>query len=420
MAGKTKSQKKKALDMRSKMYLVLALCSVMLLVSVGISLVLIGGIDLGGADAQSVSTVDSASMVVESGYNKEENTIDTQAYTSTILEQSADAGDSYVDETLFLGDSNTARMYRMFDYCSYDNAIGSVGMTAKSLVTFACVQVSTSSGYITMPQAVAKLQPRRVILTFGTNDLNPGYKAADFVKNYRTGIEAIVTAYPSVDIIVNAIPPIGQQHSNQSLTQTQVDEYNKALVEMCQEKDWKFLNSAEVLKDSVTGYAKSGYVETSDGIHLTRTAMDALFNYIRTHSYTTEDDRPALTTIPKHTGDKDAVVYTVPVVSSSSTATATATPEPTEEPADSESTSDSYVETTPTPTPEVTATPSPTPEPTATPSPTPEPTTEPTPAPTPEPTAAPTPEPTAEPTPTPPENTSDADVPAGNDGTQPT
>ena len=420
MAGKTQSQKKKALDMRSKMYLVLALCSVMLLVSVGISLVLIGGIDLDGADAQSVSTVDSASMVVESGYNKEENTIDTQAYTSTILEQSADAGDSYVDETLFLGDSNTARMYRMFDYCSYDNAIGSVGMTAKSLVTFACVQVSTSSGYITMPQAVAKLQPRRVILTFGTNDLNPGYKAADFVKNYRTGIEAIVTAYPSVDIIVNAIPPIGQQHSNQSLTQTQVDEYNKALVEMCQEKDWKFLNSAEVLKDSVTGYAKSGYVETSDGIHLTRTAMDALFNYIRTHSYITEDDRPALTTIPKHTGDKDAVVYTVPVVSSSSTATATATPEPTEEPANSESTSDSYVETTPTPPPEVTATPSPTPEPTATPSPTPEPTTEPTPAPTPEPTAAPTPEPTAEPTPTPPENTSDADVPAGNDGTQPT
>ena len=399
MAGKTKPQKKKALDMRSKMYLVLALCSVMLLVSVGISLVLIGGISLGGADAQTVSTVDSASMVVESGYDKEENTIDTQAYTSTILEQTADAGEGYVDETLFLGDSNTARMYRMFDYCSYDNAIGSVGMTAKSLASFACVQLSTASGYVTMPQAVAKLQPRRVILTFGTNDLNPSYKAADFVKNYQTGIEAIVTAYPSVDIIVNAIPPIGQQHSNQSLTQTQVDEYNKALVEMCQAKGWKFLNSAEVLKDSVTGYAKSGYVETSDGIHLTRTAMDALFNYIRTHSYITEDDRPALTTIPKHTGDKDAVVYTVPVVSSSSTATATATPEPTEEPADSAESSESTEYTEPTPTPEVTATPSPTPEVTATPSPTPyieEPT------PTPEVTATPSPTPyIEEPAPTP-------------------
>ena len=392
MAGKTKSKKKQPLDTRSKMYLVLALCSVMLLVCIGISLALIGWLPFGSAAPQSVSAVDSESMVTESGYNKEENTIDTQAYTSTILEQSADAGESYIDETLFLGDSNTARMYRMFDYCSYDNAIGSVGMSAKSLASFACVQLSTGSGYLTMPQAVAKLQPRRVILTFGTNDLNPSYKTADFIKNYQTGIEAVVTAYPSADIIVNAIPPIGQQHSNQSLTQTQVDEFNKALVEMCKEKGWKFLNSAEALKDSTTGYAKAGYVETSDGIHLTRSAMDALFNYIRTHSYITEDDRPALTTIPKHTGDKDAVTYTVPVVSSTAS---------TEEPVSSESeyiedSSSSeenvnYVEATPTPEPVIEETPTPTPEVTATPEPTAVPTEVPTP--TPEPTAVPTAEP---------------------------
>ena len=407
MAGKTRT-KKKALDMRSKMYLVLALCSVMLLVSIGISLALTGGLRF-GADPQSGDvTVDSEPMVTESGYDKEQNTIDTQAYNTTILETSDDAGESYVDETLFLGDSNTARMYRMFDYCSYDNAIGSVGMTAKSLATFACVQLSSASSYVTMPQAVALLQPKRIILTFGTNDLNPSYKAADFVKNYQTGIEAVVTAYPSVDIIVNAIPPIGQQHSNQSLTQTQVDEYNKALVEMCKEKGWKFLNSAEALKDSTTGYAKAGYVETSDGIHLTRTAMDALFTYVRTHSYITEDDRPALTTTPRHTGDKDAVVYTVPVVTSTA---AEDTPTVTEAP-DSESESESTDgetynnadswqnntsgEETTTPAPEITqppveATPTPAPEVTAPP-------VEETPTPTPEATAVP--EVTAEPAPT--------------------
>ena len=416
MAGKTKqSEPKMRLDLRAKMYIVLVICSLMLLASVGVAFFLVGGFG-SSEDAASDSAVEPESIITESGYNKEENTIDTTAYSATILPESSDAGQTYVDETLFLGDSNTARMYRMFDFCTYDNAIGSVGMSAKSLATYACVELNNSGSYVTMAKAVAGMQPKRVIITFGTNDLSPSYKAADFVKNYQTGIESIVEAYPSVDILINAIPPLGQQHSNQSLTQTQVDEYNKALVEMCQEKGWKFLNSAEVLKDSVTGYAKSGYVETSDGIHLTRTAMDALFNYIRTHSYITEDDRPALTTIPKHTGDKDAVVYTVPVVSSSSTATATATPEPTEEPADSESTSDSYVETTPTPTPEVTATPSPTPEVTATPSPTPEVT--PTPPESTEPT--PTPPESTEPTPTPPENTSDADVPAGNDGTQPT
>lgn len=405
MAGKTKTKKKRPLDTRSKMYLVLALCSVMLLVCIAISLALIGAFDSGAGSF----TADSGSMVTESGYNKEQNTIDAQAYDATILPTTADAGDSYIEETLFLGDSNTARMYRMFDYCSYDNAIGSVGMSAKSLASFACVQLSTSSSYITMPQAVAKLQPCRVLLTFGTNDLNPSYKTADFIKNYQSGIEAIVAAYPSVDIIVNSIPPIGQQHSNQSLTQTQVDEYNKALVQMCQDKGWKFLNSAEVLKDTATGYAKSGYVEASDGIHLTRTAMEALFTYIRTHSYITEDDRPALTSIPKHTGEKDAVVYTEPVVVPAETATPE--PEATEAPASSEAEATATPEPTePTPTPPEPTEPTPTPPESTGPTPTPPESTEPT----------PTPPESTEPTPTPPENTSNADVPAGNDGTQPT
>ena len=380
MAGKTKnSEPKMRLDLRAKMYIVLCVCSLMLLVSVGIAFLLVGGFSSG--DAASDSAVEPESVITESGYNKEENTIDTAAFSSTILPESSDAGQTYVDETLFLGDSNTARMYRMFDYCTYDNAIGSVGMSAKSLATYACVELNNSGTYVTMAKAVAGMQPKRVIITFGTNDLSPSYKAADFVKNYQTGIESIVEAYPSVDVIINAIPPLGQQHSNQSLTQTQVDEYNKALVEMCEQKGWKFLNSAEVLKDSATGYAKSGYVESSDGIHLTSAAMEALFTYVRTHSYIIDDDRPTVTKVAKHTGEKDVVTYTTPVVTSTETSEA----EPESE-AESEST---YVEVTPTPTPEPTAAPTPTPEPTATPTPTPEPTQEPTPTPTPAPTPAP-------------------------------
>ena len=316
MAGKTKqSEPKMRLDLRAKMYIVLVICSLMLLASVGVAFFLVGGFG-GSEDAASDSAVEPESIITESGYNKEENTIDTTAYSATILPESSDAGQTYVDETLFLGDSNTARMYRMFDFCTYDNAIGSVGMSAKSLATYACVELNNSGSYVTMAKAVAGMQPKRVIITFGTNDLSPSYKAADFVKNYQTGIESIVEAYPSADIIINAIPPLGQQHSNQSLTQTQVDEYNKALVEMCKEKGWKFLNSAEVLKDSATGYAKSGYVESSDGIHLTRAAMEALFDYIRTHSCITEDDRPTVTKVAKHTGEKDVVTYTTPVVTS--------------------------------------------------------------------------------------------------------
>lgn len=396
MAGKTKKKaaQKKPLDTRSKMYIVMGLCSLMLLVSVAISFVLVGGLDLFRGDADSESTSESESLVTESGYDKNQNTIDQTQYSSTILEESKDAGQEYVDETLFLGDSNTARMYRMFDYCTYDNAIGSVGMSARSLADYACVQLQGYSNYVTMAKAVSLMQPRRVILTFGTNDLSPNYSTDDFVENYEEGIKSIVEAYPSVDIIVNSIPPLGQVHSNQNLTQTQVDEYNKALVEMCKENDWKFLNSAEVLKDASTGYAKSGYVESSDGIHLTKAAMDDLFEYIRTHSYITEDDRPTVKNVAKHIGDKDVSVATASTVTTTSSASSAA---PTEAPQP-----ESYVE-------EVVTTPAPTEAPTpvpATPAPTPEPTPVPTPDPTP--TQAPTPEPTPVQTPVQPTEPADS------------
>lgn len=326
------------MDVKEKMYLVLVLCFAAVLITVGAAFFIVRG--FGSTTQQNDNTADPAAtqepLVADSSYDKNENVIDTNQYSSTILEESADAGQSYVDETLFLGDSNTARMYRIFNYCTYANAIGSVGMSGKSLATYACVQFQGYSGYKTMPEAVALMQPRRVILTFGTNDLSPSYSASSFASDYAKGIKAVQDAYPSVDIIVNAIPPLGQQHSNQNLTQTQVDEYNKALVQMCQDNGWKFLNSAEVLKDSSTGYAKSGYVLSSDGIHLTEQAMDALFTYIRTHSYITEDTRPALTAVPTHTGDKDVSVVSNIV---SSTTTATTAPETTEAP--DEDTSDS-------------------------------------------------------------------------------
>lgn len=420
MAGRSKEKTdKKPLDTRSKMYLVMGMCSLMLLVSVAISFVLVGGLDASGADSGADAASDSDSLVTESGYNKDQNTIDQTQYSSTILEESEDAGQDYVDETLFLGDSNTARMYRMFDYCSYDNAIGSVGMSARSLATYACVQLQGYSNYVTMAKAVSLMQPRRVILTFGTNDLSPSYSAQDFVENYQEGIESIVEAYPSVDIIVNAIPPLGQTHSNQNLTQTQVDEYNKALVEMCQEQGWKFLNSAEVLKDSSTGYAKSGYVESSDGIHLTRAAMEALFDYVRTHSYITEDDRPTVKNVAKHIGDKDVSTSTAASVTTTSSSSAAsesvassevvATPTPTAAP-----TPQPTVASTPEPTQAPTPSPAPSPTPESTPSPTPEPTPSPTPDPTPSPTPDPTPTPVTDPTPTPTDSSGTPDNSTGS------
>ena len=385
-------------DAMAKAYMVLAGCAAVLLATTIAAFLLV----LDVADTKSGKSL--GSLVQESGYDSTKNAIDQSAFSATVLPETEDAGQEYIDSTLFLGDSNTARMYRMFDYCSYDNAIGSVGMSARSLQNFACVKFSGYGSYVTMPQAVALMQPRRVLVTFGTNDLSPNYSADSFIENYRAGLQAIADAYPTADIIVNAIPPLGRSHSNVNLTQSQVDEYNKAIVEMCDANGWKFLNSAEVLKDDATGYAKDGYVESGDGIHLTRAAMDALFGYIRTHSYITEDTRPTVIDVPRHVEDKDAVTYSTPVLEEPAAPTPAETEEPdSEESAESEESEET--EPTPTPTATPTATPTPTPTPTEAPAPTPDQEATPTPTPAPEAASTPTPTPAADseaaPTPTP-------------------
>lgn len=230
------------------------------------------------------------------------------AEVGTILPETADAGRSYVDETLFIGDSNTAR-YLLYAnetgtaFTSLNNNIGVVSMGVGSITSLKCEKFKGSSAMYTVPDAVAMLKPKRIIICYGTNNLSgSSTDATNYIKTYLQGLQAIQTAWPYCDIIVSAIPPLDRQRENTNLTMTQVDAYNAALVQMCEENGFKFLNSAEVLRDDATGWAKKDYT-LSDGVHLSKEAVTAYFTYVRTHAYATEDRRPQpLGTIPTPDG----------------------------------------------------------------------------------------------------------------------
>lgn len=231
-----------------------------------------------------------------------------RAEVGTILPETADAGRSYVDETLFIGDSNTAR-YLLYAnetgtaFTSLNNNIGVVSMGVGSITSLKCEKFKGSSAMYTVPDAVAMLKPKRIIICYGTNNLSgSSTDATNYIKTYLQGLQAIQTAWPYCDIIVSAIPPLDQQRENTNLTMTQVDAYNAALVQMCEENGFKFLNSAEVLRDDATGWAKKDYT-LSDGVHLSKEAVTAYFTYVRTHAYAAEDRRPQpLGTIPTPDG----------------------------------------------------------------------------------------------------------------------
>ena len=241
------------------------------------------------------------------------------AEVGTILPETADAGHSYVDETLFIGDSNTAR-YLLYAnetgtaFTSLNNNIGVVSMGVGSITSLKCEKFKGSSAMYTVPDAVAMLKPKRIIICYGTNNLSgSSTDATNYIKTYLQGLQAIQTAWPYCDIIVSAIPPLDRQRENTNLTMTQVDAYNAALVQMCEENGFKFLNSAEVLRDDATGWAKTDYT-LSDGVHLSKTAVTAYFDYVRTHAYITEDRRPQpLGSLPQPDGVPANLITSDPI-----------------------------------------------------------------------------------------------------------
>ena len=217
--------------------------------------------------------------------------------STALLTETADAGTDYLNDTLFLGDSNTVRLYNnglisLQQFCAKEG-IGTQVALNEGIVTF-----KKDSNHYTIPQAVAMMKPRRVVMTFGTNDT--GMEVPDFIAHYTALIQAIQQSYPYTDIIVNTVPPVPADHSNYPhMDQAKIDDFNMALLEMCEQLGVRFLNSAEALKGS-DGYGIADYY-TSGDIHLKSAGLKAVLNYIRTHALQTEDRRPDTNNIPTRT-----------------------------------------------------------------------------------------------------------------------
>ena len=217
--------------------------------------------------------------------------------STALLTETADAGTDYLNDTLFLGDSNTVRLYNnglisLQQFCAKEG-IGTQVALNEGIVTF-----KRDSNHYTIPQAVAMMKPRRVVMTFGTNDT--GMEVPDFIAHYTALIQAIQQSYPYTDIIVNTVPPVPADHSNYPhMDQARIDDFNMALLGMCEQLGVRFLNSAEALKGS-DGYGIADYY-TSGDIHLKSAGLKAVLNYLRTHALQTEDRRPDTNNIPTRT-----------------------------------------------------------------------------------------------------------------------
>lgn len=291
MSRKKQQQNETMTPMQHRAVLVCILCVLAVLLTFGITTILLkkGGEE--PAPSVSESVADPTPGEDLSGHYQIDNA------STALLTETADAGTDYLNDTLFLGDSNTVRLYNnglisLQQFCAKEG-IGTQIALSEGIVTF-----KKDSNHYTIPQAVAMMKPRRVVMTFGTNDT--GMEVSDFIAHYTALIQAIQQSYPYTDIIVNTVPPVPADHSNYPhMDQAKIDDFNMALLDLCEQLGVRFLNSAEALKGS-DGYGIADYY-TSGDIHLKSAGLKAVLNYLRTHALQTEDRRPDTNNIPTRT-----------------------------------------------------------------------------------------------------------------------
>ena len=260
-----------------KACVVLALCALALILSILVAWVLPGKLGLFGGS--------------KDPYDPEAFPLDTTL--DCILPQ-ASADDAYITASVFAGDQYAVSLQKD-SRITLNQFVGQEGLkTAKALST-SCVNFASDSSTYTIVQAIPKMKARRVFVQLGSNDVDGTVSAESYIADYKQFLQSIRSAYSYCDIIAVAVPPVKQDSTDAAQIQTYIDQFNQALAAACSDLDVKYLNTAEVLKNS-DGYAESTYFE---GSGYSASGARVVLEYAKSHAYNTMDSRPDTSDIPQ-------------------------------------------------------------------------------------------------------------------------
>lgn len=224
-------------------------------------------------------------------YDKDAYPLDTSL--EAVLPQAA-ADDAYITASVFAGDQYAVTLQKD-GRITLNQFVGQEGLKTSKALSTSCVNFASDSNNYTIPQAIPKMKARRVFVQLGANDVDGSVSVDSFIADYKQFLQSIRSAYSYCDIIAVGIPPVTEDSTNAAATQTIIDQFNQAIAVVCNDLGCKYLNSAEVLKNS-RGYAEGSYFEANG---YSASGARALLEYAKSHAYNTMDSRPDTSDIPQ-------------------------------------------------------------------------------------------------------------------------
>lgn len=202
-----------------------------------------------------------------------------------VKEQATAVDDSYFSDAVFIGDSRVEG-FHMQSGITQGTFLTGIGMNSSDISETA--YITTSSGNVTVFQALKNNSFKKMYIMLGTNDLGyPDFE--EFRKNYTSCLAELRKLMPDAIFYVSAVPYVEEAkvQTGDYVNNKNIDTVNQIILDICSANNYYYLNPNEVLSDGNGSLITDA---TSDGIHMYPEYCAKWLDYLRTHYVTAADE----------------------------------------------------------------------------------------------------------------------------------
>lgn len=203
----------------------------------------------------------------------------------TVLGQTADMGQDYIDRFVFLGDSTTYGLayYDVLPHTQvWTPASGTLTLSNWAVESIEYYDEQGQVQSLSIADAGALRQPEYMMITLGLNGIS-FLNEDDFKSYYISLIQSIQAASPSTKIICNSIYPVIDAQVSSDIGNDRINAANGWIEAVANQTGTRYLNTHDSLVDE-SGNLRAEYCN-GDGIHLDPDGFDAVLRTVRTHGY---------------------------------------------------------------------------------------------------------------------------------------
>lgn len=172
---------------------------------------------------------------------------------------------SYFDDTVFIGDSVMGPLW----YCS-DNS-GALGEAQFFYeVSYSAHAALDGSVYLkfrghdmTIDNIAMNTEAKKLYIMLGANDLSL-FGVDKTIENMQTIVDNVFNKCPDIKIVLMSVTPSYKNGNGKGLTNTLINKFNKALIQLAEENDLNYVDITKELKDEngdlIPEYSKDQYI----------------------------------------------------------------------------------------------------------------------------------------------------------------